>query len=106
MSLGKINRRLHRDQLTLSRHVDHYQSTAPGSNWNSGISYSCHYSRVSLNSNLLIECNMIYSSRYLTQYHKLGVELASVSGQEFYPVYILAPQSLFSLFRNLIRLFM
>ncbi|KAE9372829.1 hypothetical protein N431DRAFT_288456, partial [Stipitochalara longipes BDJ] len=31
---------------------------------------------------------------YITQYRKLGVELASVSGQEFYPVYILGPQRL------------
>jgi hypothetical protein len=43
-------------------------------------------------------------SRYLTQYRKLGVALASVSGQEFYPVYILGPQRLFSLFRNLFTL--
>jgi hypothetical protein len=32
----------------------------------------------------------------LVQYRKLGVEQASVSGQEFYPVYILANQSLLS----------
>jgi hypothetical protein len=44
----------------------------------------------------LRECSLTKSPRYLTQYRKLGVALASVSGQEFYPVYILGPQSLFT----------
>jgi hypothetical protein len=42
----------------------------------------------------IYECWLTFASRYLIQYRKLGVEQASVSGQEFYPIYILAPQSL------------
>jgi hypothetical protein len=42
----------------------------------------------------IYKCWLTFASRYLIQYRKLGVEQASVSGQEFYPIYILAPQSL------------
>jgi hypothetical protein len=45
-------------------------------------------------SKAFAKCWLTLTFRYLIQYRKLGVALAGVSGQEFYPIYILAPQSL------------
>jgi hypothetical protein len=99
MSLGKIHIsgvRLHCQRLMQIRCLDHYQNSSPNSDRNLGISHSCHHYRVSLDFAFLIQNNFTHPFRYLTQYRKLGVEQASVSGQEFYPVYILANQSLLS----------
>jgi hypothetical protein len=76
-----------------SRCVGYHPIPAPGSDWDPWISRSCHCSWVGLIPRYL-QFWLTFASRYLIQYRKLGVEQASVSGQEFYPIYILAPQSL------------